>query len=89
MDDHEIKTLREEMRHLQAQIDDLKAAQNLDRSEATKAIDNMSVYLWPLVYKVFPGAAETEHQINTVIKPRALLNGDDLLKMRKLDGEDK
>lgn len=80
MDHYEIKMLRQEIQALRAQLDDLTKAQNNDRAEAIKAINEVHkekcedvtkihVLLWPLIHKIFPNFAATNQQIDAILAP--------------------
>jgi hypothetical protein len=79
MTDDETKILRHELDSLKIQFADLKAAQNLDREEAIKAINEVHAescryiadiydHLWPVLHKTFPKYAEVKKQIDDIIK---------------------
>jgi hypothetical protein len=78
MTDDETKTLRQEIEALKLQFADLKAAQNMDREEAIKAINEVHAescryvadiynHLWPVLHKIFPKYAEVKKQIDDII----------------------
>jgi hypothetical protein len=79
----QVVALQYDVSHLKALYDDLRKAQDNDRTEAIKADKEIYTdanrhfadiydYLWPLVHKVFPKCAEAQKEIDAVTKRRSI-----------------